>query len=347
MIFGLSGYDAGEVRSPRPRRPTERHDLLMGTLVSQRLYGRRTHRHGLLQLFPARRAAAAVARELARLERLWSVFRPGSEVRRIGMAAGRAPVTVHPDTFDILTRAKELSRVSGGRFDVTSAALTRLRREAAEEGKPPEPLRIRERLGLTDWSSLVLDRRGRSAFLPRSGQGVDLGGIGKGFAAERALALYCRFGICHAFINLGGNVLTMGGRPDGTPWRVGIRRPPSMSAASRSAVAALAGYVEVRDAAVVSSGGYERYFRFHGRNYHHIIDPSTGDPAKSDAAGVTVVSPSALDADALATAVFIMGSSAGLALLEELPQVEGLVIDLHGEYHLTSGMQELFVPLRF
>ena len=307
----------------------ERSDLLMGTVVDQRIYG-----GGLIR---SRRIAAKVAREIDRLEKLWSVFRDESEISRIGQAAGGRPVKVHSDTLKVLQRAKELSRKCGGRFDITAAPLTELWRKATMEGVPPAAEAIALQLALVDWNSLDLDGPGY-VYLPRKGQRIDLGGIGKGFAADRAEEIYRRNGVSSGLINLGGNVMTIGGRKDSGPWRVGIRYPDVGHTA-------LAGYVEVRDAAVVSSGGYEHYFDYHGTRYHHILDPTTGQPAATNVLGVSVVASSATDADALATAVFVMGLKAGLEFLEQLPKVEGLIFDRSGEIHLTTGLQGSFFSL--
>jgi thiamine biosynthesis lipoprotein len=302
----------------------------MGTTVSQKLYGRR-----------ARAASREVVRQIALLERRWSVFRSSSEFHTIAEAAGRHPVLIHPDTAHLLQRAVELGELSGGRFDITGGAVTRLWRAAAEHGVPPQPAEIAERLRLVDWRELHLDAERPSAYLPRAGQQLDPGGIGKGFAADRARRIYRRYGIRHGFINLGGNVLTLGGRPDGAAWKVGIRTPASAPcAAPRSGQtgAALIGYVEVRDAAVVTSGDYEDCFEHGGRRYHHIIDPRTGYPADTDTVSVTIVAPSATDADALATAVLLMGSAEGLDLINSLPVAEALLIGPEGGLQLSAGM---------
>ena len=307
----------------------ERSDLLMGTVVEQRIYNCSPLR--------SRRIAAKTAREIDHLEKLWSVFRAESEINRIGQAADQRPVKVHTDTLRVLQRAKELSCKCDGRFDITAAPLTELWRQATLDGVPPEGEAVTKQLALVDWESLELDERGL-AYLPRKGQGIDLGGIGKGFAADRAEEVYRRHGVTSGLINLGGNVMAVGSRKDGTPWRVGIRYPDVGQSA-------LAGYVKVSDTAVVSSGGYEHYFDYRGRRYHHILDPTTGWPAETEVLGVTVVSASATDADAFSTAVFVMGLEAGLAFLESLPGVEGLIFDSHGGIHLTEGLRENFFRL--
>jgi thiamine biosynthesis lipoprotein len=305
----------------------------MGTTVSQKLYGRH-----------ARAAAGKTVRQIARLERRWSIFRASSELRSIAAAAGRHPVLIHPDTLRLLQRAVELGELSGGRFDITAGAVTRLWRAAAEHGAPPPPAQIAERLRLVDWRELHLDPERPSAYLPRAGQQLDPGGIGKGFAADRARRLYRRYGIRHGFINLGGNVLTFGGRPDGAAWKVGIRAPASAPWApprSGPTEAALIGYVEVRDAAVVTSGDYEACFEHGGRRYHHIINPRTGYPTATDTVSATIVAPTATDADALATAVLLMGSAEGLDLIDRLPVAEALLVGPEGRLHLSKGMGSL------
>ncbi|MFO7730629.1 MAG: FAD:protein FMN transferase [Spirochaetia bacterium] len=271
----------------------ERSDLLMGTVVEQRVYG-----GGPLH---GRRIAAKTAREIDRLEKLWSVFRTDSEINLIGKAAGERPVKVHSDTLKVLRRAKELSRKCGGCFDITAAPLTELWSKASMEGVPPDEQAVKQRVALVDWNSLELDDRGY-AYLPRKGQSLDLGGIGKGFAADRAREIYRRNGVSSGLINMSGNVMTIGGRKNGGPWRVGIR-------------------------------------------YHHILDPATGRSAAANVLGVSVIAASATDADAYATAVFVMGLKTGLHFLEQLPEAEGLIFDSSGQTHLTAGLQGIFFRL--
>lgn len=305
----------------------------MGTFGAQRLYGRR-----------ARSAAREAVRQISLLQQRWSVFHPSSEIHAIAEAAGDHPADIHPDTLRLLQRALELGKLSCGCFDITSGAVNRLWRAAVENGAPPQPAQIAERVQLVNWKELRLDPERPSAYLPRAGQQLDLGGIGKGFAADRARDIYLRFGIRHGFINLGGNVLTFGGKPDGAAWKVGIRAPASVPCMDQSRGGrgpALMGHVEVRDTAVVTSGNYEHCFEHEGRRYHHIIDPRTGYPADTDAVSVTITAPSATDADALATAVLVMGSSGGIDLINSLPGAEGVLISPDGSLHLSRGMGKL------
>ncbi|MFW5897049.1 MAG: FAD:protein FMN transferase, partial [Bacillota bacterium] len=252
----------------------------MGTIASQEVYG--IHGPAVLE---------RAGRELHRLDALWSPCRPGNIVDVIRRAAGREMVTVDADTLQVLRMAKALGLSARGAFDITSDPLIRLWRRALGSGVPPHRHEIEELLPLVGTNHLKLKSRS-TVYLPYRGQGVDLGGIGKGFAADRLRQIYCDAGIRHAAINIGGNVLVMNRKPDGTPWRIGIKDPGDPG--NR-----LLGYVEVEDCSVVTSGAYEQCFEHTDpagipRRFHHIVDPRTGWPAESGLEGVTVVSSSSV-----------------------------------------------------
>ena len=161
-----------------------------------------------------------------------------------------------------------------------------------------------------------------------------MGGIGKGFASDRFMEIFQEYGVVSAFSNIGGNVSTLGSKPDGSPWRVGIRHPR---------LNGLIGAVEVTGKAVVTSGDYERYFfGKDGRRFHHILNPITGYPAESGLLSATVVAKSAVTADALSTAVFIAGIGKGLALLEKYPMADAVLVDEKLRVYVTQGLRRNF-----
>jgi thiamine biosynthesis lipoprotein len=279
---------------------------------------------------------AAVQERLACLEARWSVFRPGSELTALRRQAGGDPLAVSVETTGVLRLAVEVARRSGGACDPTVAPLTRLWRAATRRGRPPVASAIGSRLPLVGAAAIEFypDNRIR---LPRPGMAVELGAIGKGWAADAAGALYRAAEIRSACINLGGNVLVVGDRPDGGPWRVGVQDPSG----TRGGVL---GYLAVRDISVVGSGGYERRFHWQGREYHHLLDPRTGHPAVTDLAGVTIVHPSSALADALATAVFVLGCERGRCLLESYPGAEAVLVGSDGTITVTGGLRECWHP---
>jgi thiamine biosynthesis lipoprotein len=312
-------------------------------VLSQRVYGI----HGA-------QCTERAAVEIARLERLWSVFLPHSEISELARSAGSHPSAISSDTATVLLAAKRWRAWSEGAFDVMGAPLFALWREAAARGRVPESSQVSACLKLVNDQDLVLDalsdgtpqdlsaaRRpmletsAARAFLRRKGECVDLGGIAKGFAADRCRELYGQQGVRHAVLDLGGNAVVLGPRPDGSPWRVGIQSP-------WGAPGACIGYLEVEDCSVVTSGHYERYFEVAGRRYSHIVDPRTGHPVCNDLLSVTVVARSSMDADAVSTACSVLGLTRSLAMLADARDVEALFIDRSHAVHLTPGLVHRF-----
>ncbi|MHB8072026.1 MAG: FAD:protein FMN transferase [Candidatus Cryosericum sp.] len=299
-------------------------DYGMSTVMTHRAFGKH-----------AGNSLRAVHDEAVRLEELLSRYLPGSEISRINRSAGVTCERLSSDTYEVLSYAIDFSRRCRGLFDVTIGPLVDLWASAKGTLKPPEDSRIREVLPLVDYADLFLDPCRKTAGLRRKGQSIDLGGIGKGFAGDKFLEVYRRYDVSSAFSNLGGNVVALGTKRDGSPWRVGIQHPRQDSS--------LIGLVSVTDKAVVTSGDYQRYFIGNdGRRYHHILDPSVGYPADSGLASVTVVADSSTAADGLSTSLFIAGMKRGLDLLKRFPGAEAIFVSTDLQVHITAGLTERF-----
>ncbi|MET0386584.1 MAG: FAD:protein FMN transferase [Polyangiales bacterium] len=313
----------GSSQSPPVSVAAERWDFLMGTVVQQHVYG-----------IAGERCTELAAGAIADLEQLWSVFRPDSEVSRLTRGAGGEPLAVAPETLAILGEARRLHQVTHGALDVTTRPITQLWKRAADCGHLPTVAEIAVARQLVDASDIEL--HAERARLRRAGQQLDLGAIGKGFAADRCVALYRREGIRFAFVDLGGNVALLGGKPDGSPWRVGIQAPSGKRGE-------YIGVVEARDCAIVTSGHYERGYQVGESSYSHIIDPRTGMPVDNGVLSVTVMHPSSLLADAYATACVVLGVERAV----ELARAQALdVLIIHtGGRVLTPGMARVFQPL--
>lgn len=275
--------------------------------------------------------------EFDRLESVMSVWREGSEVQRLNAAAGQHPVPVGPDMLRVLRDARQMSDWTGGKFDVTFGALSGLWRfDHDQDNRVPDPRDVRALLPLVDYTALEVDEHAGTAFLKRPGMRVHLGGIGKGYAIDRAVEILRGRGVHDFMIQAGGDLFVSGRRGD-RPWRVGIRDP--RGPADRSFAA-----LDLTDATFSTSGDYERFFIQDGRRYHHLLDPDFGEPARG-CRSVTIVTDRATIADGLSTGVFILGPSAGLALIERLPNVEGVIVTDRNAVIVSSGLQKRLIQL--
>jgi thiamine biosynthesis lipoprotein len=276
--------------------------------------------------------------EFDRLDALMSTWKDGSDVLRINDAAGKAPVVVSPEVREVLHASQEVSEWTGGKFDVTFAVLSGLWKFDHDiDGQVPDRSLITPRLPLIDYRALQIDDRKGTASLARAGMKVNLGGIGKGYAIDRAVAILREAGLTEFMIQSGGDLFVSGRRGD-RPWRVGIQDP-------RGAPNALFAAIELTDAAVSTSGDYERFFIRDGQRYHHIIDPGTGEPARRSRS-VTIMAKRATASDGLSTGVFILGGEEGMALIEKLPDVEGVIVTADNQVLVSSGLKGRLERLR-
>jgi FAD:protein FMN transferase len=275
-------------------------------------------------------AIDAVFNEFDRLESLMSTWLPGSDIERLNAAAGREAVRVSSDVVSVLETAQQASEWTGGKFDVTFGVLSGLWRfDHDQDNSIPDMREVRERLSLIDYRRLKIDRGAGTVFLERSGMRVNLGGIGKGYAVDRGIAIMRARGFRDFLIQSGGDMYAAGYR-DGQPWRIGIQDPrgPGGQAFAR---------VAVSDSTFSTSGDYERAFVRGGIRYHHIIDPTTGEPARG-CRSTTVLAPQAVIADALSKSVFLLGVDQGMALFERL-HVEAVVVTTNNEVLVTPGLK--------
>jgi len=270
--------------------------------------------------------------EFDRLEDLMSVWREGSDVLRLNAAAGGQPVRLSADVLEVLGIARRFSELSAGKFDVTFGPLSGLWRfDHDQDGVIPDPAAVAARVPLIGWEDLIVDPAAGTAQLRRPGMSVHLGGIGKGFAVDQGAAILRRRGFENFLIQSGGDMY-VGGHPEGRAWRLGIQDP-------RGPADTPFAVVELTNATFSTSGDYERFFIKDGRRYHHILDPDSGQPAMASRS-VTIVARKAVDADALSTAVFILGPDAGMALIEQLPGVEGVIVGATNEVRVSSGLKD-------
>ncbi|MDR3200892.1 MAG: FAD:protein FMN transferase [Spirochaetales bacterium] len=270
------------------------------------------------------------------IELMMSVTIEGSDISRVNAAAGLHPVEAADETLELVRSGLEFSRLSGGAFNIAVGPLVTLWGIGTERAAVPAQKDIAAALQNIDYNKVNVDEAARTVFLREAGMALDLGAIAKGYAADEAARVLREAGIRRGIIDFGGNILLLGTRPDETDWKVGIQSPGSPRGEFLGVLAA-------REAAVVSSGVYERFFTGEdGRHYHHILDTSTGRPVENGLAAVTVVTGSSRAADALSTTLFALGLSAGMELAEKTAGVEALFVTEDKKVYATSGMREIF-----
>ncbi|MFC1833380.1 FAD:protein FMN transferase [Thermodesulfobacteriota bacterium] len=297
--------------------------LMMGTFVEITVAGNGPK---------VKEAAQAVIAELARVEKLTS-FHQSSALGAINDKAGVAPVSPGEELLKLVNTSLDTARKTSGAFDPTVGPLSRLWNFSGGDPTLPDRQDVQRATAKVGWKRVALDAETGTIFLPHEGMSLDLGAIAKGYALDRAKEVLTKYGVSSALINAGGDVLGMGLKQPGKPWRVGIQDPRN----PRDIVAV----VDLTDRVIVTSGDYERFFTKDGKRYHHILDPRTGYPARG-VQSVTIVAPDGVTADALATAVFVLGPGQGLEIIESTPGVEGFFIDSSGEVRVSSGGTEIF-----
>lgn len=260
-------------------------------------------------------------------EKKFSRTLEGSEIYQLNHAGGKA-VELSEDTIELIQLGLKYSELSKGRFDITIAPLAALWDFKNNTGTLPSEESISQAVSLIGYQNVHVE--GNTVQLLTPNAAIDLGGIAKGYIADQLKAYMEDQGINHALIDLGGNVLAVGSKPDGSAFNIGIQKP---FAATGEAITS----VKIKDKAVVTSGNYQRYFQLDGKIYHHILDPKTGYPYDNDLQSVTVVCDSSSDADGLSTTLFAMGLSEGLEYVENLPSVEAVFITKDGSLHYSSN----------
>lgn len=300
-------------------REYSRQFFAMDTVMSFTAYGER-----------GEEAVEAAVQEVERLDALLSTGIAESEVSRIN-ASGEGYLS--EDTEKILSEGLTIWKQTGGLFDVTIYPLMQLWGFPTGNYHVPTKEELKQTMSLVDSSEVILD--GNHVTLGEK-QKMDLGGIAKGYTSNRIMEIFQEYGVTSAMVSLGGNVQTLGKKPDGTDWQVGIQNPDNVQGD-------LLGAVAVQDQAVITSGGYERYFEENGQTYIHILDPRTGCPAESGLASVTIVSSNGMLADALSTSLYIMGLDEAEAYWRiYADEFDMILMTDDGTVYVTEGIRDRF-----
>lgn len=258
-----------------------------------------------------------------------------SEVEQINRMAGKEAVKVSDETFYVIKKGYEYTKLTNNKFDITIGALVKTWNIGFDNEDIPEEKDIESAIDLIDINSLILNEEEKTIKLEKAGIIIDLGGIAKGYAADEVGKLLINNGYNSALINLGGNILCLGNKPDGTLYKVGVRDPMKVENI-------YLGTLEVEDATMVTSGIYERNFTKNDKLYHHILESRTGYPVDNSLSSVTIIAKNSIDADALSTGVFVMGLKDGYDFIEDLDGFEAIFITKDKKIYLTSGMKNKF-----
>ncbi len=361
IIFSgtLSGCNAG-----KKNQPVTESRFLLGTLVDLTVY---EGENGTV----FRKAFNLISE----YENMLSRNIETSEISLINKNAGKFPASVSEDTLYAIKKGLEYSVLTEGLFDISIGPLVTLWGIGTESARLPTDPEIKKAVELTDYKKIFItadkikspgfqagsqsaevktaeggldDSRtnnaimagnaapaGESVFLGKEGMAIDLGAVAKGFIADKVLELFEANGVKSAIINLGGNVLLLGSKPGGIPFKIGIQNPFDVRGS-------YLGIIKASDISIVTSGIYERYFEADGKKYHHILNPKTGYPVENDIMGISVITGKSIDGDCLSTSLFMLGSVKAIDLVENLENTEAVIITKEKKIILSSGAEKMF-----
>jgi thiamine biosynthesis lipoprotein len=293
-------------------------DGIMGTRIQAELWSE--------DAAAGEQAIDAVMAEMNRIDVEMSTYKPESELSRLNARAARAPVKISVELFDLLKTAMEFSRITNGAFDVTYASVGFMYDFRARQR--PSEQQIERALPAVNYKLVQLNEKNHTVRYLRDGVRIDLGGIAKGYAVDRGIAILQKRGIQHALVGAGGDSRVIGDR-FGRPWVIAIRHPDRPDE--------IVTRLPLIDTAISTSGDYERYFDENGQRYHHIIDPRTGHSA-SMVRSATVLADTATRSDGLSKTAFVLGAEAALAIYNKLGDVDAVIVTPDGKVHYTDGL---------
>jgi FAD:protein FMN transferase len=276
------------------------------------------------------RIALAVG-EIQRIERLLTTFDENSQTNLINQNAGIQPIRVEKEVFDLVARSLRISTLTQGAFDITYGSIDKSLWNFDTKMKTlPSAEVAAQSVALIDYRNVILDAETQSIFLKHKGTRIGFGGIGKGYAAERAKQIMLDNDVKSGIVNASGDLVAWGNQPNGKPWTVGIASPQNRWQALAS--------MNISDKACATSGDYEKYVVIDGKRYSHTIDPKTGMPA-SGIKSVTIVTTNAELADAMTTPIVVMGIKAGLHLINQMKQIACIIIDENDQMFTSDNIR--------
>jgi thiamine biosynthesis lipoprotein len=316
-MFIFTGCSVSNLFPPKEYKETQ---FLMDTIIEITAYGDNSEQ-----------AVHAAFQEFARLHDITNNFDENSQVSRVSKMAGKQKVQVDPDLVKIVKRSNELSDLVDGTFDVSIGPLTELWGIGRKGDFIPQQEEIDRVLSLVNYHFVQVDEVANTIYLEKPGMKLDLGGIAKGYATDRAIDALKAQGITSALVNAGGDIRVIGNKPDKTPWRIGVQHP-------RNSDGVIAKLALTSWDTMESSGDYQRFIMKDGIRYSHILDPRTGRQP-NEVTSVTMVMNSSRDADVLSTALFIVGVEKGLTILEQFPGAEAIWVTADGTVIASPGLE--------
>ena len=323
LIFSL-GIFAGCSKNNKSSEPLSKSELLMGTVVTVTLYDSKNQE-----------ILDKVFNKVKDLESILSINENGTLVDEINDEAGIKPVKVDEDTYTIVKKGIEYSKLSNGLFDISVGPIVKLWSIGLPEAKVPTQQEIDEKLPLIGYKDIELNDTDSTIYLKRKGMMIDLGGIAKGYTADVISDILTEEGVKSAIIDLGGNVFTHGKKINGDDWKIGIQNPFSERGG-------IVGTLTTSNKSIVTSGIYERYIEKDGVKYHHILSPYTGYPYDNEIAGITIVSDISADGDALSTSVFAMGVEEGMKFVNSIDGIDAIFVTKDNKVYITDGLRSIF-----
>jgi FAD:protein FMN transferase len=258
-----------------------------------------------------------------------------SDISKINQNAGEKFTKISKDTFDVIKASLNYSKMSDGNFDITIGSLVNLWNIGKQDAKVPNQSEIKNILTTINYKDIILDDKNDSVMLKHKGSKIDLGGIAKGYAADKVVDYLKKEKIEGAIVNLGGNIYTLGTKDGNSKFNIGIQDPTKPRGNS-------IGSLTITNNSVVTSGIYERYIKKDNKIYHHILSPKTGYPVDNELSSVTIISDNSMNCDALSTTTFSLGAQDGLKLIESLPNTQAIFVTKDKDIYLSSGLKNSF-----
>lgn len=319
VAFSLSGCSGTSVQ------PVSKTEIYLGTVCKITIYDK-----------PQDKIFNECFKKLKEIDDSMSINKTGTELDKINSAAGISTVKADSDVYNVIKSGVKYGDISGGKFDITIGTITTLWNIGTDKARVPEPSEIKSGLSLVNYKNIILNDSTKEVMLKNKGMIVDLGGIAKGYAADELSKILKKDGVKRAMIDLGGDILPVGRKADGSDWGIGIQDPNSTRGD-------ILGEVRVGEKAVVTSGIYERYFEKNGKRYHHIMDTSTGYPIDNELASVSIITNNSTDGDGLSTTVFAFGVNDGMKLYNRLKNFEAVFVTKNKEVYITPGLKDKFI----